>query len=159
MASNDALVNICKEHGHKVEPLLNTDGTKDHNTMVIDFPCKAGDDAIVASEMSAIKQLELVKKLQETWADNSISVTVYYKDGDLPEIKEWMKVNYKYLKTVSFLKHAGNGFTQTPYEEITKEKYEELVKLIKPFKHDDYTLSIGEQIENLECAGGTCPIR
>lgn len=159
MASVDPLVDICRNHGYHVEPVMLNDGTQDHNTMVVEFLCKAEDGAIISADMSAIKQLELVKNLLKTWADNSISVTVYYKDGELPIIKEWMKENYSNLKTVSFLRHKDHGFIQAPYEEISKERYEKEIKSIKPFKHDDYTLSVGEQLENLECAGGTCPIR
>jgi hypothetical protein len=49
----------------------------------------------------------------------------YYKKEELPEIKQWLKENYKdSVKSVSFLLHSEHGFKQAPYEEITKEDAE-----------------------------------
>ena len=70
-----------------------------------------------------IKQLEYVKRLQAEWSDNAVSVTVYYRKEELPELKEWLKANYnEHLKSVSFLLHSEHGFLQAPYEEILKEE-------------------------------------
>ena len=73
------------------------------------------------------------------------------------EAKKWLKDNYKdTLKSVSFLLHSEHGFIQAPYEEITKEKYEELIKNIKPIFNNN--LGQGElNIEN--CIIGSCPIK
>jgi len=106
--------------------------------------------------MTAIRQLELVKEIQTKWSDNSVSVTVYYHLEELDEIKEWMKKNYvKSLKTVSFLLHSEHGFEQAPYEEISKEEYEKRVSRIKEIKN----VESGEDLRELECAGGACPIK
>lgn len=156
MASDDKLVEQCREAGYHVEYAENFDGTKDHKTAIVSFPCFAGDKAIVAKDMTAIKQLELVKQLQTVWADNAVSVTVYYKKEELPEIKKWLKDNYKEsLKTVSFLLHNDHGFKQAPYEEITKEQYDNLSKDIKIFSND---ILSGENLVD-DCAGGACPIK
>ncbi len=69
--------------------------------------------------------LELVKQIQTLWADNSISVTVYYSDQDLEQIKAWLQENYSTsIKAVSFLRKNDHGFDQAPYEQITVEEYE-----------------------------------
>ena len=82
MSSSDQLVKICRELGYHVEYLINNDDTEDHSTVVVSFPCYSGPGT-VAKEMSAVKQLELVKKLQTIWADNAISVTVYYRKEEM----------------------------------------------------------------------------
>jgi ribonucleotide reductase alpha subunit len=158
MGSNDKLIEECKKLGYKVEHNKNYDGTIDYNTMIVEFPCYSGENAILAKDMSAIKQLELVKKLQTIWADNSISVTVYYKKEELPEIKKWLKENYKdSIKSVSFLLHQDHGFEQAPYTEITKEVYEDMMSKVKPLNsliiNDTNTLDVEE------CHGGSCPIK
>jgi ribonucleotide reductase alpha subunit len=157
MGSNDKLIEECKKLGYNVEQSKNYDGTIDYNTTIVEFPCYAGEKAILAKDMSAIKQLELVKKLQTIWADNSISVTVYYKKEELADIKKWLKENYSNsIKSVSFLLHKDSGFIQQPYEEITEEKYLELIKQVKPLTN----LVVGKgELENLECEGGACPIK
>jgi ribonucleotide reductase alpha subunit len=157
MGSNDKLIEECKKLGYNIEQSKNYDGSIDYNTTIVDFPCYAGENVILAKDMSAIKQLELVKKLQAIWADNSISVTVYYKKEELPEIKKWLKENYSTsIKSISFLLHKESGFNQQPYEEITEERYLELIKQVKPLTN----LVVGKgELESLECEGGACPIK
>lgn len=159
ISSSDPLVNFCKDLGYHTEFVINFDKTEDKNTIIIEFPCECLD-AISAQEMSAIKQLELVKQIQTIWSDNSVSCTVYYKKEELPEIKEWLSKNYENsIKSISFLLHKEeeHGFIQPPYEEISAEKYKELCKDIKPIK---IVKDIGNnQLDGLECAGGACPIR
>jgi len=158
MAANDKLVEYCREKGFRIEFQLNFDGTEDKNTVVVEFPCASGPNAIVARQMSAVAQLELVKELQREWADNSVSVTVYYKKEELPEIKAWLKDNYNNsLKTVSFLLHNEHGFKQAPYEEISEEVYNAIrkdIKKIDVFKKNTFELNVGS-----DCDSGACPIR
>ena len=132
------------------------DGTEDHSTVVVEFPCHINGDAVLAKDMTAVKQLELVKELQTKWSDNSVSVTVYYHLEELDEIKEWMKNNYENsLKTVSFLLHSDHGFDQAPYEEISQEEYEKRIARLKEIE----VIAAGEVLEGVECEGGACPIR
>jgi len=56
---------------------------------------------------------------------------------------------------VSFLLHSEHGFEQAPYEEISKEEYEKRVSKIKEIKN----VESGENLSELECAGGACPIK
>jgi ribonucleoside-triphosphate reductase (thioredoxin) len=157
MSSGDKLVSVCREAGYHVEYVINFDNSINHDTVIVSFPCETEDGAILAKDMNAISQLELVKKLQTLWSDNSVSVTVYYKKEELDEIKQWLKDNYKAnLKTVSFLLHNKHGFKQAPYEEITKENYDQLAAKIKPIKINSNS---NELLEGLECSGGVCPIR
>ena len=157
VASNHDLVDICRSKGYTVEFQRNFDGTEDHNTCVIEFPFSYPEGTVLASEMTAIKQLEVVKRLQTEWSDNAVSCTVYYRDEELPEIREYLAKNYnKTYKTLSFLRHSNHGFDQAPLEEITKEQYDEMLARCEPITSftSGLTLSMDD-----ECAGGACPIR
>lgn len=159
MSSNDKLVNYCRELGFHVEYVLNFDGSENHDTVVVEFPCETPDGAIFAEDMGVIKQLEMVKKLQELWSDNAVSVTAYYSDEELPTLKEWLSENYeKGIKSVSFLLRQKHGFKQAPYEEISKEDYESKKSKVKPIIN--ISQNIGDAaLEGLECEGGVCPIK
>lgn len=159
MASSDPLVDICREHGYHVEPVRQFDGSNDHNTMVVSFPIKTPDTAILAQEVSAVEQIEWQNWLQTHWADNSVSVTVYYRQEELPEVQAWLKENYNSkVKTISFLLHSGHGFAQAPMEEISQEVYEAMSAKTRPISdlHDDDSRSFAD---SLECAGGSCPVK
>jgi ribonucleoside-triphosphate reductase (thioredoxin) len=159
MASTDKLINICKDLGYHVEYAKNFDGTEDRGTMIVSFPCSFKEGTILAKDMSATAQLELVKKIQTVWADNAVSVTVYYKKEEIPEIKAWLKANYeKSLKSVSFLLHSDHGFNQAPYEEISEDEYRKMIQKVKPVSNVMIGYS-GGSLEGLECVGGVCPVK
>jgi ribonucleoside-triphosphate reductase len=157
ISSNHALVQVCKDHGYHVEYQLNFDGTEDRSTVVVSFPFRHPDHAVLANEMTAISQLETVKWLQEVWSDNSVSCTVYYRMEELPEIKKYLKKHYKNShKSLSFLLHSEHGFKQAPLEEITEEQYNQLVantRIISAIVDGDIGL------DDAECASGACPVR
>lgn len=154
--SNHALIDVCKSHGYPMEYKMNLDGTTDYNSMIVSFPFSYPEGTILAKDMTAIDQLDQVKWLQENWSDNSVSCTVYYKKEELPEIKKYLKENYsKNFKSLSFLLHSDHGFKQAPYEEITKEQFDELVA-----KTTLITSISSAQFEGGdECATGACPIK
>jgi ribonucleoside-triphosphate reductase len=158
MASDSALVQVCKQNGYKIEFQRNFDGSDDTNTVVVEFPCKFPENTVVSKDMKALEQLELVKKLQTEWSDNSVSVTIYYRKEELDGIKEWLNSNYNNnLKTVSFLLHSEHGFDQAPLEEISRQDYEVMVKSVKPITNCEVN---EEDIKgSFECATGACPIK
>jgi len=159
MSSNDKLVQYCRDLGYHIEYVLNFDGSENHDTVVVEFPCETPEGALFADEVGVIKQLEMVKKLQEVWSDNAVSVTAYYSEEELPALKQWLQDNYaNSIKSVSFLLRQKHGFKQAPYEEITKEVYENKKSKVKPLMKLNQNIS-GEALEGIECEGGSCPIK
>jgi len=127
--------------------------------MVVEFPCCYPEGSKLAKDMSAVDQLEVVKDLQYKWSDNSVSCTIYYRLHELDEIKFWLSKNFRFnVKTCSFLLHNDHGFIQAPFEEISKEEYEKLIKLVKPIKNGNIMLEVSPDMSG-ECASGVCPIR
>lgn len=156
IAADNDLVQVCKDHGYDVEFQQNFDGSLDHGTVVVSFPFKYPEGTTLASEMTAVKQLQAVKELQTTWSDNSVSCTVYYRKEELPEIKQYLKENYKMNhKTLSFLLHSDHGFKQAPLETITKEEYDTLVARTTPIGFVNTVEFEGSD----DCASGACPVR
>jgi hypothetical protein len=157
MASNTPLVLAAKKSGYPVEFVRNFDGTEDHSTEVVSFPCKFPEGTKLANDMTAIDQLEVIKRLQKDWSDNAVSVTIYYRLHELDAIKEWLRENYANVKSVSFLLHNDHGFDQAPLEEITKAKYEEMSKSVTPLVSIDGILFDDVSID--DCDTGACPVR
>ena len=156
--ASDPLVEACRKRGYKVQWDIGIDGREDHMRHVVEFPCESPEGAVLAAEMTAIEQLEWVKKMQTVWADNAVSVTVYYRKEELPAIQEWLSKNYdKGVKSVSFLLHSDHNFPLPPYEEITEDQYKKLVNKI------DFSVPLqtftGEMLDLDNCATGSCPVR
>jgi ribonucleoside-diphosphate reductase alpha chain/ribonucleoside-triphosphate reductase len=158
-SNNTQLINLAKQNNFFVEYQKNFDGTNDKNTQIIEFPCKYPEGTVLAKDMTALDQLNVVKELQTNWSDNSVSVTVYYRLNELDDIKKWLVENYSdNVKTCSFLLHNDHGFKQAPFEEITKEKYEELIAKVIPITSGNIRTQTENELTN-ECVGGVCPIR
>ena len=157
IASGHPLVQVCKDHGYPVEYRRKFDGTNDHSTVIVEFPFSFPEGTVLARDVTAIDQLEFVKRLQTEWSDNSVSCTVYYRKEELEDIKNYLKKNYdKNFKSLSFLLHSEHGFDQAPYEEIMKDEFDQRTqqsKLITRFT-GELDMDTTE-----ECESGMCPVR
>lgn len=158
-ASNDPLIPLLSAAGHHVEPVVKFDGSFDHSTVVVDFYEAAPEGAPVADhkDWSTWRQLDVVMMAQKHWADQSVSVTVYYEREDVPALKDWLAENLKHLKTISFLCHSEHGFRQAPKEAITEEQYARLSEKVKDVDVDN--VGIGADVDGVECEGGLCPVK
>ena len=158
-AANDKLVDVIREHGYNIEPKINIDGSRNYDQLVVDFPCKVPATARVASNYSAIQQLEDQLFLQTYWADNSVSMTCTYRSEELSAIRQWLSDNYSSsVKCASFLLHSDHGFQQAPYEEITEQQYYALAGQFRPIIQTTDTQQL-ELAESVECGSGGCPTR
>jgi adenosylcobalamin-dependent ribonucleoside-triphosphate reductase len=157
MSADSELVRVCRDSGYDIEYVRNFDGTEDHSTVVVSFPCEFPEGTVLAENMSAVDQLEVIKRLQTEWSDNAVSVTIYYRKEELDDIRKWLDVNYVNVKSVSFLLHSDHGFDQAPLEAIDKKTHKKLKKKVKPIT--SLTDIKMEEIEISDCAGGACPVR
>jgi len=157
--SSDPLVDACRRRGYPIKWDIGIDGREDHTRYVVEFPCQSPEGAVLAKDMTAVEQLEWVKSMQTVWADNAVSVTVYYRPEELDGIKEWLSKNYdKGLKSVSFLLHSDHNFPLPPYEECSREEYEKMLSKID-FSVPLVQTSVSEDVDFGECATGACPIK
>lgn len=154
----DPLVDACRKRGYPVIPDIGIDGREDHTKWVVEFPCKSPEGAVLAEDMTAVEQLEWVKHVQTHWADNAVSVTVYYRPEEIAEIKSWLAEFYdNSIKSVSFLLHVDHNFPLPPYEEISEDEYQKRLAKV------DFSMPIsidatGTEVDN-DCATGACPVR
>jgi len=139
-----------------------------HDTAVIGIPQKAPEGSILRNE-SPIQLLERVKKVQQEWIKpghrsgsnaHNVSATISIREHEWPAVGEWMWENKEYYNGLSVLPYDGGTYIQAPFEDCTKDKYEELMKalhdvdLSKIVEMDDDTDLSGEAA----CAGGACEV-
>ena len=142
------LVKILMEHGYNVE-----DDRYSPNTACVDFPVHEKHFTKGKKDISMWEQLEIAAQYQHYWADNSVSITVTFKPEEASQIKDALEMYESRLKAVSFLRYKETGYEQAPYESITKEKYEELIKNITPItKIETENGGLGTKF----CDGDTC---
>ena len=157
MSVGDPLIQYCADKGYNVEWVKNLDGTVSDRTKLVEFPCEFPEGTLLADHVSAIQQMSLQRTLQEVWADNAVSATIYIHPGELEHVKEYLRENWSTMKSVSFLPHSEHGFDQAPLEKITKGEYLEMRSRLT----DDLVGLQGGTSELLDddCVSGACPIR
>ena len=140
-----------------------------HDTAVIGVPQKAPDGAIMRTE-SPLQLLERVKWFNQNWIKpghrtgmntHNISATVSIREHEWDAVGNWMWENKEHFNGLSVLPYDGGTYIQAPFEDITEEKYNQLmetlhdVDLSKVIELEDNTDLSGE----LACAGGACEIK
>ena len=78
-----------------------------------------------------------------------------FNKNEAHQIKDALELYESRLKAVSFLKYQETGYEQAPYEPITKEQYEEMIKKITPLQRIDTS---EEGVGSKYCTNDTCEI-
>jgi len=116
--------------------LLEDEFFRPHDTAVISVPQKAPEGSILRTE-SSLNLLERIKWFYQNWVEpghrtgqntHNISATVSVKDDEWEIVGEWMWANKNYYNGLSVLPYSGHTYIQAPFEDITEEKYYELLK-------------------------------
>lgn len=120
------LIQKCIIAGYVVEP-----DAVDDSVMVVEIPIKFDKVDRTVSDVSIWEQVSLAAMLQAYWADNQVSCTVTFKPEEGKEIPHILNHFQYQLKGISFLPKVEKGvYAQMPYEGITEEKYNQLMKNI-----------------------------
>lgn len=151
---NSPLIVPMQKAGYIIEPVK---GQED-STVVVEIPVDVGEGVRTLETVSMWEQLEMAAFMQEHWADNSVSVTITFDpETEGPFIEQALDIFQYKLKSVSFLPRLEKGaYAQMPYEKITEEKYNELIKNIKTLSFKTVRKNLAE-IERF-CSNDTCQI-
>ncbi len=131
-------------------------------TYVLDFVVKAPDGAVMRNDLTAHDQLEHWKTVKENYTEHNPSVTVSVGDEEWIETANWLYKNWDILGGLSFLPRSDYVYQLAPYEEVSEEKYKELLSKmpevdfsrIVAYEEEDQTSGAKE----LACVGGVCEI-
>jgi len=141
---------------------------KPHLEAVMSFPQKAPEGSILRTE-SYKDILERVKRFNVEWVANgnnrgdnqhNVSCTISLKNDEWDECGKWMWENRYNYTGISVLPYDGGTYVQAPFEDCTKETFEEMFKhlqeidLTKVIETDDHT----EAKDNVACGGGSCEV-
>lgn len=161
IAATDSLFKMMKDQGVPYHPEV---GQSDENavTYVLEFPVKAPEKSIFKNDQTALDQLEYWKMVKENFTEHNPSVTISVGDDEWISVANWIYSNWDIVGGLSFLPRSNHVYRLAPYEEISKEKYEEMVKKfpeidfakIVTYEREDQTQGSKE----LACVAGVCEI-
>jgi ribonucleoside-diphosphate reductase alpha chain len=130
------------------------------NTAVFSFPQKSPDGAVCKDGLTAIEQMKYWKHIQDNWCEHKPSITVYYGADEYMELGAWVWEHFDEVSGVAFLPRLEHTYEQAPYEEITKEQYEELKATMPTIDWSQFTEDEDntEGSQTLACFGSSCEI-
>ena len=101
--------------------------------------------------------------MKVNWTEHNPSCTITYKSDELSLMIDWIYDNQGIIGGLSFLPYNDHTYDLAPYEKITKEEYDELIKgvpeidwefLLPFFESEDNTTAAQE----LACMSGSCEL-
>jgi ribonucleoside-diphosphate reductase alpha chain len=164
IGKNEALYQYLAQY----HPELLEEDVLNSKQAIICIPQMAPEGSITRKE-NVMDLLERIRRFNVEWVRNgyrngynanNVSATVSIKEGDWEQVGEWMWENKASYNGLSVLPFDNGSYSQAPFEDITRENFEKLVKslteidLSKVFEPDDATDLQAEAA----CAGGACTI-
>ena len=159
-SKGDPISTFLKEVGIPVQD----DVMKPNETYVFSFPIKAPEGAIVRNDLTAIDHLNIWLVYQRAWCEHKPSITVSVKENEWMDVGAWVYKNFDEVSGISFLPHSEHTYKQAPYQEISKEEYEDLLaKMPNEIRWEDlsfYETEDGTSINaTLACSSdGNCEL-
>lgn len=151
-----------------IHPEIVEQSEYDVKEIKVSVPQKAPEGAILRTE-NVLDTLERVKRFNLNWCrvghreganSHNVSTTISVKDDEWEKVGNWMWENRNSYHGIAVLPYNGGTYRQAPFEDITKERYEELLKHLTDIdlrgiiEEDDETDMVGE----VACGGGGCTI-
>ncbi len=157
--SKDPLTQFMIDQGIPNEPCV----MKPDSTVVFSFPVKSPEQAVTRNDMTAVEQLELWLTYQRHWCEHKPSVTISVRDSEWMSVGAFVYEHFDEMSGVSFLPHSDHTYQQAPYQDCTKEEYQEMLALmpdsidweeLNDYESEDNTVSM----QTMACSGDSCEI-
>lgn len=130
---------------------------------VFSYPIKAPEGSVVVDDVSALEQLDLWLVYAIHWCEHKPSITVYVREDEWLEVGAFVYRNFHLMSGISFLPRSDHTHQQAPYQEISREQYEDAVanmpqyfdwSQLEQFEKEDTT----ENMKDLACTAGVCEL-
>ena len=157
--NKDPLTQFMIDQGIPNEPCV----MKPDSTVVFSFPVKSPEQAVTRNDMTAVEQLELWLTYQRHWCEHKPSVTISVRDAEWMAVGAFVYEHFDEMSGVSFLPHSDHTYQQAPYQDCTKEEYEDMLtkmpdaidwELLNEYENEDNTVSM----QTMACSGDSCEI-
>jgi len=160
IAASDSLFKMLRDQKVPFQPEVGQG--IDPTTYVLEFPVKSPEGAVYKNDITAIDQLKYWKKVKNNFTEHNPSVTVSVGNDEWIAVSNWVYENWDMIGGLSFLPREDHVYELAPYEEISKEVYE---MMMKKYPEVDFSQIIFYEQQDetsgakeLACVSGVCEI-
>jgi len=169
VSSKDPLFKMIRDYG---VPVFKENGQEhlpddEVDVWVARFPVKAPEHAMLRDHETALEQCERYLRIMRTWCGikgHNQSATIYVRPNEWLGVGQWLYQHFDEVTGLSFLPHsdADTKYRLLPYQEITKEQYEEALAALPELDFSNLRLyetdDEGEGASEPACVGGVCEL-
>lgn len=154
----DPLCQMMIDMGFPAEPCV----MKPDHTMVFSFPMKA-EGSVTRNDLTALEHLDLWLTYQRHWCEHKPSITITVREHEWMDVGAWVYNHFDEISGISFLPMDLGTYRQAPYQDCTKEEYEQLLSIM-PKNIDWKNLQQYEKVDNTSstqtfaCSAGSCEL-
>ena len=157
--NKDPLTKFMIDQGVPSEPCV----MKPDTTTVFSFPMKSPKGSRIRDELSAIDQLNIWLIYQEHWCEHKPSITVTVRENEWLDVGAFVFKHFDKMSGVSFLPHSDHVYQQAPYQECTKDEYNDMLSKMNTrinwSKLRDYEVSdTTSGSQTMACSGDSCEV-
>ena len=157
--NKDPLTKFMIDQGVPSEPCV----MKPDTTTVFSFPMKSPKGSRIRDELSAIDQLNIWLIYQEHWCEHKPSITVTVRENEWLDVGAFVFKHFDKMSGVSFLPHSDHVYQQAPYQECTKDEYNDMLSRMNTrinwSKLRDYEVSdTTSGSQTMACSGDSCEV-
>ena len=136
------------------------DVMKPNDMLVFSFPQQSPKGSLTVKEVRAMDQLKLWSIYAKHYCEHKPSITVYYRDSDFLDVGAWVYRNLDSVSGIAFLPESDHIYAQAPYEAITEDMYNILVKNMsaidwESFREEEDTR---DKVGEFACTSDRCEI-
>ncbi len=130
--------------------------------MVLEFPVKAPEGALILGDQTAIEQLEHWKVYKENYTEHNPSVSIYVRDTEWLATGNWVYENWDIVGGLSFFPFDDSIYPMAPYEAIDQASYQKRIEAMPKIDwaqivhYEDKDMTIASQ--TLACSGDQCAL-
>lgn len=137
--------------------------------VVVSIPQESPEGATLRENETALSLLNRTLYYSRNWVNpghrvgdnkHNVSVTISVKDNEWDELRNQMWEHRDLYSGISLLPYDGGNYKQAPFEDCSKEKYQEMSKLVKEvdLKQVKEETDNTARVESVACGGGSCEV-
>lgn len=167
ISADDPLSELLKTEGVPMFPEVGQESmpVEEVKTWVARFPIKSPEGSMTRDDESSFDQMERYLTIMKGWCKDrghNQSATIYVKNEDWDKVGQWVWDHLDEIVGLSFLPYDGGNYKLAPYEEISKEEYEDAMQDFPKINFarlaEFETYDQGQGSSEIACTGGACEI-